>query len=143
MRAEAASSPIMVSEVTDFPEPLSPTTATTSPLFTVKDTPLSACWRPERPLKLTLRSLTASTGRVSISVTAGESVNVFSVIVTPRCPITARYGHVYNPDRGNCRPPARLDHPDPHVRRIAPPASMLPLPAMIPTCSPPNACRDV
>ena len=63
--ADLGSSPMMASEVTDFPEPDSPTTASTSPGRTSKLVPRTAVTSPSSPRKVTDRSLTARTGSVN------------------------------------------------------------------------------
>ena len=63
-------SPISIIDVTDLPDPDSPTIATTSPGSTLKETPSTACTRPSSVRKLTRRSSTESSGPVELTPTA-------------------------------------------------------------------------
>ena len=62
-RAAAGSRPITASEVTDLPEPDSPTIPSTSPGATGSSARARPCTRPSSLGKDTVRSLTSSTGR--------------------------------------------------------------------------------
>ena len=58
--------PISVIDVTDLPEPDSPTIATTSPGATVNDTPSTAATTPSSVRKRTRRSRTSSSGSAAL-----------------------------------------------------------------------------
>src|SRR3954454_13886387 len=75
--AETGSSPITAIEVTDLPEPDSPTMPNTSPGRSEKLTPRTACTTPSSVGKRTLRSSTSSTA----PVVAARSCSVVSVRV--------------------------------------------------------------
>ena len=68
-RPEASSRRVTANAVTDFPEPLSPTTPSVSPAATEKDTPRTASTSPRRVEKVTCRSSMARRGAVSETFT--------------------------------------------------------------------------